>query len=146
MTQANSTGSDHTCVVLFDGACNLCSRSVRFIIKRDPKGRFRFAPLQSEAARERIKSAGAPLHPFDGVVLIERGRAYFRSDAVLRIASGLRFPWPIAAALILLPRRCRDWAYDGIARRRYRWFGKQDTCMVPTQAWRDRFLDMDVGP
>ncbi len=132
--------------MLFDGVCNLCSRSVQFIIKRDAKRRFRFAPLQSETARQRMKAVGASLDGLEGVVLIEHGRAYFRSDAVLRIASRLRFPWPVAAALILLPRRCRDWAYDALARRRYRWFGRKDACMIPTQEWRDRFLDTDRGP
>ncbi|MCC7291009.1 MAG: DUF393 domain-containing protein [Phycisphaerales bacterium] len=146
MAQADSTASDHACVVLFDGVCNLCSRSVQFIIRRDAKRRFRFAPLQSEAARQMLKLAAAPLDRFEGVVLIERGRAYCRSDAVLRIASKLRFPWPLAGALLLLPRRFRDGVYDGIARRRYRWFGKKEACMVPTPKWRDRFLDAGCGP
>ena len=119
-------------VVLFDGECNLCSRSVRFVIARDPKGQFRFAPLQSEMARLLLQSRGMSAERFDTVVLAERDRISTRSTAALRIARKLRFPWPLAYyALIWIPRPLRDVAYDFVARRRYRWFGRSQACAVP---------------
>ncbi len=124
-------------VVLFDGVCNLCNAAVVFIIKRDPSGRFRFAPLQSDAAAALLRDAGdLP----DSIVVAEAGRVLTRSGAVLRIARGLRWPWPLAAALVVIPRPLRDWVYARVARRRYRWFGRRDTCMVPTPELRGRFL------
>lgn len=129
-------------IVLFDGVCNLCAWAVRFIIGRDPAGRFRFASLQSAAGRELLAHHGlpAPAEP-DSVVLIEGGRAYLRSDAALRIARGLRPPWPLVYAAVVVPRPIRDWAYNLIARNRYRWFGRQEACWLPTPALRARFLE-----
>lgn len=126
-------------IVLFDGVCNLCNGSVRFIIRRDLRRRLRFAPLQSETARRLL--AGAPADLPDSLVLVERGRVWTRSSAVLRIAKGLRWPWPLAYALVAIPRPLRDWLYTRVARNRYRWFGRRDDCMVPTPELRARFLD-----
>ena len=114
-------------VVLFDGVCNLCNGLVQFIIRRDPHARFQFAAMTSFAA--------------DTIVLVEDGRRYERSAAVLRIARRLRAPWPVLFALIVVPRPVRDWAYDFVARRRYRWFGRRETCMVPTPELRARFVE-----
>jgi predicted DCC family thiol-disulfide oxidoreductase YuxK len=127
-------------VILFDGVCNLCNRSVQFIIARDPAARFRFAPLQSAAAARLLSdaSAGAPM--LDSMVLVEDGRAFTRSTAALRIARRLRAPWPLAYAFILVPRPLRDRLYDVVARNRYRWFGKRETCMVPAPGIQARFL------
>jgi predicted DCC family thiol-disulfide oxidoreductase YuxK len=127
-------------IILFDGVCNLCNGAVRFIIERDPRARFAFAPLQSAAARAVLEKHGAPTPLPDSMVLIEGGRVYVRSAAVLRIARGLRFPWRLACALAAVPRPLRDWAYRLIARSRYRWFGKSESCMVPTPELRARFL------
>jgi len=117
-------------VVLFDGVCNLCNGVVRFIIARDPSARFRFAPLPPA-------DAGAT----DSIVLVEAGKKYTRSTAALRIARGLRFPWPLLYALMLAPRPLRDLVYDWVARHRYGWFGKRAACMVPTPEVRSRFLE-----
>ena len=127
-------------VVLFDGVCNLCNASVRFIIARDPHGRFRFAPLTSQAATTLLRSAPVSATLSDSVVLIEEGRVFTRSDAALRIAKHLAFPWPLAYALVVLPRFLRDRVYDLVARHRYRWFGRREACMVPARELRDRFL------
>jgi predicted DCC family thiol-disulfide oxidoreductase YuxK len=135
-------------VVLFDGVCNVCNAAVRFIAANDPAGRFAFASLQSPRARELLgdrpsTSSGQatdPLEP-DSVVLLDHGRRYERSDAALHIALGLRAPWPLAFAAILIPRAARDAAYRWIARNRYRWFGRSDTCPLPTPELRERFLD-----
>ena len=126
--------------ILFDGVCNLCNGFVQFVIVRDPHAHFRFAPLQSAAAASLLREAGASGPLPDSIVLLADGRAYFRSAAALRILRGLRFPWPLAYALIAVPRVLRDPVYDFIASRRYRWFGRRETCMVPTPDLRRRFL------
>jgi predicted DCC family thiol-disulfide oxidoreductase YuxK len=128
-------------VVLFDGVCNLCAGIVRFVIARDPKAHFQFAALTSDSASRALQSARVSGPLPDSLVVIDEGRIFTRSDAALRIARELRFPWPLVCALIVIPRPIRDWAYDLIARHRYRWFGRQDACMVPTPAIRARFLE-----
>ena len=128
-------------VVVFDGVCNLCNGFVQFVIPRDPRGRFRFAALQSQAAARLMAEAGATPGESDTVVLIDDGRAFFRSSAALRIARRLRFPWPLLYVLVVVPRPIRDWVYDLIARNRYRWFGQRDQCLVPGPGIRERFLD-----
>lgn len=127
-------------VVLFDGVCNLCNGIVRFVVARDPGAHFQFAPLGSEAAARVLRGAAMRDPLPDSLVLIEDRHAFTRSDAALRIARHLTFPWPIAYGLIVLPRGFRDRAYDVIARRRYRWFGRRETCMVPGPGVRERFL------
>jgi predicted DCC family thiol-disulfide oxidoreductase YuxK len=125
-------------VLLFDGVCTLCNGFVQFVIQRDPAGRFQFATLQSDAARRLLQAAPQPLP--DTLVLVENGRMFLRSTAALRVARGLKFPWPLAFALVVVPRPLRDWLYDIVARNRYRWFGRRDVCMVPTPELRARFL------
>jgi predicted DCC family thiol-disulfide oxidoreductase YuxK len=138
-------------VILFDGICNLCNRLVLFVIARDPHARFMFASLQSDAARRLLSRHPDPgpesldtresLEALTTVLLWEDGRLYAKSTAALRISRRLRFPWPLAYALVVVPRGARDWVYDFVANRRYRWFGKRDVCMVPTHALRARFLE-----
>lgn len=128
-------------VILFDGVCHLCQGAVKFIIKRDPAGRFRFASLQSKAGSRMLHAAGALEEVPDSVVLIERGTYYTRSAAALRIARGLRFPWPLLYALIVVPRGLRDAVYQYVASHRYRWFGKDESCLVPTRELKERFLE-----
>ena len=126
---------------MFDGVCNLCNGFVQFVIERDPSGRFQFAALQSDAARRVLAAHDAPNPLADSVVLIEEGRVYTGSTAALRIARGLRLPWPLAGVLLAIPRPLRDGIYAGVARRRYRWFGRREQCMVPTAATRSRFIE-----
>jgi predicted DCC family thiol-disulfide oxidoreductase YuxK len=131
-------------VILFDGHCNLCSGSVRFVIRRDPRAQFRFASLQGDAARRLCAEAGIPAAAAaepDSIVLLVDGRALERSDAALAIAARLGFPWRLLAALRVVPRPIRDAAYRFVARNRYRWFGRTDACMVPTPELRARFID-----
>ncbi len=135
---------DDTTLVLFDGVCPLCNGFVRFMIARDPEGRFRFAPLQGEAGHRACAAAGldlpAGVHP-DTIVVIQGGKAQVRSDAVLTIAGGLPFPWRILAVGRVLPRPVRDALYRLVARNRYRWFGRRTTCPVPSPGIRERFLE-----
>lgn len=126
--------------ILFDGVCNLCNGFVQFVIARDPRARFRFGALSTPAAQELLRRAGVSSAP-DSIVLIEDGAVYFRSEAPLRIARGLTFPWPLAYGLMIVPRPIRDWVYDWIAARRYKWFGRRDVCMVPRPDLRQRFLE-----
>jgi predicted DCC family thiol-disulfide oxidoreductase YuxK len=144
LPSSKSWPSSEPALILFDGVCNLCNATVRFIIARDPRARFRFAPLQSDAASERLERAGGAPAGQASVVLIENGRLYTRSAAALRIARALRFPWPMLYGLIVIPRPIRDRAYEFVARRRYRWFGRSQACGLPTPELRDRFLTVDT--
>ncbi|MEK5235291.1 thiol-disulfide oxidoreductase DCC family protein [Paenibacillus sp. FSL L8-0470] len=127
-------------IVLIDGVCHLCQGLVRFIIPRDPRARFMFAPLQSETASGMLSAGGLGSDQLNTVVLVENGTCYTESAAVLRIARGLRFPWPAAYIFILVPRPLRDALYRLVARNRYRWFGRDEQCLLPTPEIRKRFL------
>ncbi|RLS97500.1 MAG: DUF393 domain-containing protein [Planctomycetota bacterium] len=131
-------------IILFDGVCNLCAGVVKFVIARDTKRHFRFAALQSAAAEKACARVGAVFpasSALDSVIVISDGRALERSDAVLAICARLPFPWPILRVFRVFPRRLRDAIYRLIARRRYNWFGKRDTCLVATSDWKHRFLE-----
>jgi predicted DCC family thiol-disulfide oxidoreductase YuxK len=131
----------HPPLVLFDGVCNLCNASVTWILRRDGRARFQFASLQSNVARERLAAAHAPAELPDSIVLIDEDGVHTRSTAALRVARGLGFPWSMAAVFFVLPRFVRDALYDVVARNRYRWFGKRETCALPRPEWASRFLD-----
>ena len=130
-------------VILFDGDCNLCNGAVQFLLRVDRAGRFRFAAVQSAAARDVLARANAPASLPDSIVLVADGRVRTKSAAALAIARGLRFPWPLVAVFWLVPFPLRDLVYDFVARHRLRWFGKRRECWVPTPALRGRFLDAD---
>lgn len=127
-------------VLLFDGVCNLCNGAVQFIIGRDPEGVFRFASLQSDAAKELLEQFPEAPADVSTVILVEKGRLFTRSDAALRAARYLPGAWPALYGFVIVPRPIRNAVYDWIARNRYRWFGKKDQCMVPTKELRGRFL------
>jgi predicted DCC family thiol-disulfide oxidoreductase YuxK len=124
-------------VILFDGVCNLCTGSVRFVIARDARARFRFASLQSAVAEKLLGGRDQ----LDSVVLVEGGKVYRKSTAALRIARRLDGAWPLLAALLVVPRPLRDAVYDWIGRRRYRMFGKREACWIPHASVAERFLD-----
>jgi predicted DCC family thiol-disulfide oxidoreductase YuxK len=128
-------------VILFDGLCNACNAAVDFVLARDRRGEFRFAPLQSAAARRLLE--GHPLDPADleSVVLIEEGRVFTRSSAILRILGRLGGGWTVLGALALIPRSVRDRFYRWFARNRYRWFGRRDACRLPPPEAGNRFID-----
>lgn len=131
-------------VLLFDGVCNLCNGAVQFIIRRDPRAVFRFAPLQSGSGAALLQRCGRKDDDIDTVVLVEEGRCYVRSSAALRVLKRLPFPWPLFYPLIAIPRPVRDAVYRWIATNRYSWFGKRDQCMIPTPDLRDRFLEQSA--
>jgi predicted DCC family thiol-disulfide oxidoreductase YuxK len=128
-------------ILLVDGVCNLCNALVRFIVRRDPRGTIRYASLQSETAQTLLQKHGAPDSNLDTVVLLESDRVFVRSTAVLHVFRHLTYPWPLLFALMVIPRSWRDRIYDAVARRRYKWFGRRDACMVPSTDVRHRFLD-----
>lgn len=130
---------DEVPVVLFDGVCNVCSWSVRFIHAHDD-GRIRFAPLQSEVGRELLHEQGLPQDYFDSLVYVDESGAYAKSDGALRIARHLDAPYRWLWHFRAVPRVVRDAAYDAFAGIRYRVFGKKDECMVPSEELRSRFL------
>ena len=125
-------------IVYFDGVCGLCNRSVGLLLRHDRRRVLRFAPLQGDTAHERLglTADGDP----DSIVLEDAGRLWHRSDAALRIAAHLGGWWRCFAVLRVIPRPLRDALYDVVARRRYRWFGRKETCRLPTPEERERFL------
>lgn len=128
-------------IILFDGVCNLCNGVVRFVINRDKKGVFKFAALQSEIGQKLCTERHINIEIIDSIVLIDPGKAYYlKSQAAIEIARDLKglgwlriFGW-------VFPVWLCDFIYDMIARNRYRWFGKQQTCMIPTKEQLSRFL------
>jgi predicted DCC family thiol-disulfide oxidoreductase YuxK len=128
-------------VVLFDGVCNLCNRSVRFIIKRDKKKQFLFAALQGKTGQDILQQFNLPLNDFNSFILLEGDKIYTRSSSALRVARKLKGGWKLLYGFIIVPKFIRDAVYDTIARNRYKWFGKKDECMVPTPELKERFLD-----
>ncbi len=129
-------------IVLFDGVCNLCNRTVDFILKRDKKKQFRFAALQSETGQVVKKKLSIP-DEIDSVVLILKGIAFYESDAALEIARLLPAPWKWAMAFKMAPATWRNSIYRWIARNRYHWFGKKTVCRVPTNEEKTVFLSKD---
>lgn len=133
-------------IILFDGVCNLCNRSVQFIIKRDKYDEFRFATLQGETGQQLIKERNIDTSKVDSIILIEPGVAYYvKSTAALKIGQSFGGFWKLADVLKLIPRQLRDIVYDIVAKYRYRWFGQKAECMVPTPALKEKFLD-NINP
>jgi predicted DCC family thiol-disulfide oxidoreductase YuxK len=127
-------------IILFDGVCALCESSVRFIIKHDKAGLFRFAPVQSEIGAQMQSDLDIDALGAGTMILIKEGKAYCRSDAALEIARDLAGPWKALVCLKIIPPCLRNAVYDFIAKRRYRWFGEKSACMIPDEALKERFL------
>lgn len=129
-------------LLLFDGVCNLCDGWVQFVIDHERAPNVRFASLQSGVGRAALARHGLPADELSTVVLLEGGRAFTRSSAILRMCRHLRAPWSYASVLAAFPRPLRDLAYRLVAGSRYRLFGRADACRLPTPALRQRFLDL----
>lgn len=130
-----------TPLILYDGVCPLCTASVIFVIKRDPRKRFHFAALQSPLGQMLLARYGLPHDEFTTFVLITEDGHDTRSTAALKVARELGGPWRLLYALIVVPMPLRDMIYRVVARHRYRWFGKRETCLVPSADIQDRFVD-----
>jgi predicted DCC family thiol-disulfide oxidoreductase YuxK len=127
-------------IVLFDGVCNLCNAYLNSVLRNDPKDLFLFAPLQSDRAQELLMQYGMINHTVTSVVLIENGKLFQRSTAVLRIARKMGGFFPLLYGFIIIPAFIRDFIYDAIARNRYRWWGKREQCMIPDESTKKKFL------
>lgn len=126
-------------VVFFDGVCNLCHSSVLFINKHDYKKRFKFSSLQSETASKMFDKYNLK-NNFKSIVFFENGSFYFESTAVLRIARLLRFPVNLLYVFVIVPPFIRNYIYRFIAKKRYKWFGKRDKCLVTSDLHSDIFV------
>lgn len=128
-------------LIIFDGMCNLCARSVQFVLKHEASPYYCFASLQSASGAQTMRKYG--LDPLDAktFVVIEQNQLFVRSDAALCIARRLRMPWRLLVVARIVPRSIRNWAYDLIARHRYAWFGRRPQCWLPSEAQAERFID-----
>jgi len=128
-------------ILLFDGVCNLCNGAVQFVLIHEKNDYLRFASLQSVTGQQLLQQFGLSTQTFDSFVLIANNRYYTQSTAALRVARYLRGGWAWLYALIVVPKPIRDFFYRLVARNRYRWFGRKDSCMMPAPGLKDRFLD-----
>jgi len=127
-------------LIIFDGVCNFCNSSVNFIIRRDKKDHFRFTPFQSETAKKILSGIKTEDANPDSVILLEDGILYFKTTAALSIAKELSGAWHLFYVFIIVPTFIRNFFYNLIARNRYKWWGKKDSCMVPSPDVRKKFL------
>jgi len=128
--------------ILFDGVCNLCNSSVRYVIKHDKKNRFMFTALQSKVGKEIINEFQIDTYKTDSILLYspEHGIDY-KSTAALKIAFFLGFPNSLISVFFIIPPFIRNWVYDYIAKNRYKWYGKKESCMIPTPELKSKFLE-----
>ena len=133
----------HKHLILFDGVCNLCNRSVLYVIKRDKKNKFLFASLQSKTGETIINKFNIDTTQTDSILLFNPSvyKIYSKSTAALHISKSLDFPVKFLAIFLIIPNFIRDWFYDYIAKNRYKWYGKKESCMIPTPDLKAKFLD-----
>lgn len=127
-------------IILFDGICNLCNTAVNLVINIDKKDLFRFAALQSDIGQTLISKYNIDRSNTDSIILIENKKAYIKSTAALRIAKNLPGAYPLLYCFIIIPSFIRNWVYDYIAKNRYKWYGKKESCMIPTPKLQKKFL------
>ena len=127
-------------IILFDGICNLCNASVRFILKHDNKNKFLFASLQSDAAHKLLLHFNYNNAKMMSIVLIDDNKVYDKSTAILKIGEKLGSPWRLFYFFIILPKGFRDFVYNIIAKNRYRWFGKKESCLIYGDEYKNRFI------
>lgn len=128
-------------IILFDGVCNLCNSSVQFIIKRDSKKIFMFSSLQSDAGQDILLQNNLGNLDFSSIILLEDGIIYDKSTAILKITRRLSGIYKMGYLFIIIPKFIRDFVYNKISKNRYKWFGKKDSCMIPTEELKLRFLE-----
>jgi predicted DCC family thiol-disulfide oxidoreductase YuxK len=129
-------------IILFDGVCNLCNSAVQFVIKHDKKDTFRFVALQSVLGQEILAYIGIDAENIDSIVLYEPGIAYYyKSDAALQIARNLDGIFSFGTIFKIIPTGIRNYLYDYIARNRYKWYGKKESCMIPSVELKIKFLE-----
>ena len=124
-------------IIFYDGLCGLCNKAVQIIIKHDKKKVFRFAALESDMAKTKLKS----MDDIDSIVLLSNGQTYIFSDAILKICAMLGYPLKLAVIFHIIPKIIRDKVYKFVARHRYKIWGKHDSCPIPTEKQRKLFID-----
>lgn len=127
-------------VLFFDGECNVCNRTVQFILQNEQEPFIQFCPLQSDFM-ERIYEQKPELQKMDTIFLVDGQKVYTHSDAGIQIAYALKKPYIYLCYLRWIPNQLRNLLYKWFARNRYKWFGKRETCLLPTPEIRMRFLD-----
>jgi predicted DCC family thiol-disulfide oxidoreductase YuxK len=130
-------------ILLFDGHCSLCNGAVDFVLKRDTRKKLLLASIQGTAGQGVLKKYHLPPSYLDTLVLVEQGKVYLGSTAALRVARLLGGGWPLFYGLIIIPKGIRDRIYQWISEHRYQWFGRRDTCRIPTASEREHFLKED---
>ncbi len=128
-------------VILFDGVCNLCNSSVNFVIRHDKKGVFKFAPLQSDFGEQALKKYGINTKDTDSIILIDNNKYYIKSSAALHIAKHLSGAYPLLFCFMIVPKFIRNWVYDYVAKNRYKWYGKKESCMIPRPELKKKFIN-----
>lgn len=139
MRLRDSEINDHP-VLIFDGVCNLCEWLVVFVVKRDRRGYFRFVPAQSDIGRQIQQRYEADAIRDSTMILLKNGQVFSKSDAAIEIAKNLDGLWKFLVVLGVIPKSFRDWVYGWIANNRYKWFGRKNHCLMPTEDLRGRFL------
>ncbi len=129
-------------VIIYDGVCHLCNATVNFIIRHERESVLKFSPNQSDFAKDLLAQAGMPAIDPDSIIFVNCGEVFICSDAVIRIAPHLKWPWSMARFMVILPRRLRDWLYRIVADNRYRLFGKADACIMPDKSIKGRFIGL----
>jgi len=129
-------------IILFDGVCNVCDSFVQFVLKRDKKGLFYFASLQSEIGKQLLINHKVEVADLSTVVLIDGDKVFTHSDVVLMVGKDLGGIFQLLYPFKILPKNFRNIIYDWFARNRYRFFGKKEVCMLPEPEWHSRFLDV----
>ena len=128
-------------IILFDGVCNLCNNTVQFVIKNDKEDIFRFTPLQSDTGKKLLTERNIDTEDIDSIILIEPNVAYYtKSTAALEIGKYLKGLSTISSILLWLPESLRDIVYDFVAKNRYKWYGKKESCMIPTEELKNKFI------
>ena len=127
-------------ILLFDGVCNLCNEAVQFVIAHDRTAEIHFAALQSDFAQSLLRKHNLPTETMNSLVFIENEAVYMESSGALQLALSFGGAWRLLYIFIVVPKFIRDAVYRFVGANRYRWFGKQDACMLPTPALRARFL------
>lgn len=127
-------------IILFDGVCNLCNAAVNFVIDHDDKNIFRFASLQSDIGQQLLKANGLNTQEFNSFLLVQNDKILQKSTAALTVATQLGGILKIAAIFLIIPAFIRDMVYDYISKNRYRWFGKTESCRMPTPELKAKFL------
>lgn len=128
-------------ILLFDGVCNLCNASVLFVIRRDKKKEIKYAAIQSQQGKMLLQQYHIEEAYLGSLIFIEDGKVYLKSTGALRLCKYLKGLWPVLYLFIFVPPFIRNAVYDFVAKNRYQWFGKKETCMVPTVELKSLFLD-----